>query len=109
MREFLWVEDMAKACTFLMNHHNAESVIISDKEIRNTHINIGTGSDVTIAQLAELIKETVGFHGDFVFNSEKPDGTFRKLTDVSKINGMGWKATVSLKEGLEKMYHWYLK
>ena len=108
MREFLWVEDMAKACSFLMNHHNAETALLSSEEIRNTHINIGTGSDITIAGLAILIKKIVGFTGDFVFNSDKPDGTFRKLTDVSKINNMGWKAEVALEEGLERMYHWYL-
>jgi GDP-L-fucose synthase len=108
MREFLWVEDMAKACSFLMNHHNVETVLLPSEEIRNTHINIGTGSDITIAGLATLIKKIVGFKGDFVFNAEKPDGTFRKLTNVSKINNMGWKAEVSLEQGLEKMYHWYL-
>ncbi|MEL6813040.1 MAG: GDP-L-fucose synthase [Bacteroidota bacterium] len=109
MREFLWVEDMAKACTFLMNHHEAEGITDSKEEIRNTHINIGTGTDVTIAALAGLIKKVVGFEGEFVFNTDKPDGTFRKLTDVSKINTMGWKAAISLEEGLTKMYHWYIQ
>lgn len=108
MREFLWVEDMAKACVFLMQTHQAEGKNSDLKEIRNTHINIGTGSDVTIAELAHLIKNTVSFNGEFLFNSSKPDGTFRKLTDVSKINGMGWKAEVELKQGLDKMYEWYL-
>jgi GDP-L-fucose synthase len=108
MREFLWVKDMAKACSFLMNKHDAKGKNDPDREIRNTHINFGTGSDITIAGLAELIKRIVGFEGDFVFNSDKPDGTFRKLTDVSRINKMGWKAEVSLEKGLEKMYDWYL-
>jgi GDP-L-fucose synthase len=108
MREFLWVEDMAKACSFLMNHHDAQTSLDSQKEIRNTHINIGTGSDITIANLALLIKEIVGFEGDFEFNAEKPDGTMRKLTDVTRINNMGWKAEVSLEEGIQKMYQWYL-
>jgi GDP-L-fucose synthase len=109
MREFLWVKDMAKACSFLMNKHDAKGKNDPDREIRNTHINIGTGSDITIAGLAELIKRIVGFEGSFVFNTEKPDGTFRKLTDVSRINKMGWKAEVSLEKGLEKMYLWYTR
>jgi GDP-L-fucose synthase len=108
MREFLWVEDMAKACLFLMKHHNAETALLSSEEIRNTHMNIGTGSDITIAELATLIKKIVGFSGDFVFNSDKPDGTFRKLTDVSKINVLGWTAQINLQQGLEKMYQWYI-
>ncbi|MBT8261657.1 MAG: NAD-dependent epimerase/dehydratase family protein, partial [Bacteroidia bacterium] len=107
-RELLWVEDMDKACTFLMNHHNAESSLQMDNEVRNTHINIGTGSDITIADLADLIKIVVGFEGDFVFNTDKPDGTYRKLTDVTKINKMGWTAEVTLAEGIEKMYSWYI-
>lgn len=109
MREFLWVEDMAKACAFLMNNYDAETNLLAQDEIRNTHINIGTGSDVAISDLATLIKEIVGYKGDFVFNAEKPDGTFRKLTDVTRINNMGWKAEVNLDQGLEKMYQWYLK
>jgi len=108
MREFLWVEDMAKACTFLMKNHNAPQRQHPNEEVRNTHLNIGTGSDVSIGDLANLIKEIVGFDGNFVFNAEKPDGTFKKLTDVSKINNLGWTAEVKLKDGITKMYHWYL-
>lgn len=106
MREFLWVEDMAEACVFLMDHYEAPQKD-GKKEIRNTHVNIGTGSDITIRDLVYLIKDIVGFEGDFYFNEDKPDGTFRKLTDVSKINEMGWKAAVSLKEGIQQMYDWY--
>ncbi len=109
MREFLWVKDMAKACTFLMNQHDAKGRNDFNDEIINTHINIGTGSDITIAGLAELIKTIVGFEGNFVFNTDKPDGTFRKLTDVSRINKMGWTAEVTLEKGLEKMYLWYTR
>jgi GDP-L-fucose synthase len=108
MREFLWVEDMAKACTFLMNHQDAQTQVKPGEEVRNTHINIGTGSDITIAELAYMIKDVVGFEGDFVFNESKPDGTMRKLTDVSKINSMGWKAEVALSEGIQRMYAWYI-
>ncbi|MGK0385849.1 MAG: GDP-L-fucose synthase [Patiriisocius sp.] len=104
MRELLWVDDMASACLFLLEHVNAD---VSEAEVRNSHINIGTGSDISIADLAELIKKVVGYTGDFVFNANKPDGTMKKLTDVSKINAMGWKAQVELEEGLQKMYHWY--
>ena len=108
MREFLWVEDMAEACSFLMNHHDAPTSLEAHSEVRNTHLNIGTGSDVSIATLAEMIKAIVGFEGSFVFNAAKPDGTLRKLTDVSKINALGWKAKINLHEGLEKMYQWYV-
>lgn len=109
MREFLWVEDMAEACLFLMQHTHFDDCISDKNEIRNTHINIGTGSDNSIAELAILLKKVIGFKGSFVFNTNKPDGTMRKLTDVSKINTMGWKAKVKLEEGVAKMYRWYLK
>jgi len=108
MREFLWVEDMAEACSFLMNHNNTSTAIEAKAEVRNTHLNIGTGSDVSIAALAAMIKSIVGFQGQFVFNRNKPDGTMRKLTDVSKINTLGWTAKTDLQQGLEKMYQWYI-
>lgn len=108
MREFLWVEDMAQACLFLMNQYDFKKETAHLKEVRNTHINIGTGVDITIADLAKLIAQIVGFKGRFVFNTNKPDGTMRKLTDVSKINTMGWQAKVELKEGIQMMYTWYL-
>ena len=108
MREFLWSEDMADACVFLMESRDFTDCIPDSKEVRNTHINIGTGSDISIATLTELIKEIIGFKGNFVFNTEKPDGTMRKLTDVSKLNGLGWKHQVSIEEGVSKMYNWYL-
>ncbi|MDA3945443.1 MAG: GDP-L-fucose synthase [Helicobacteraceae bacterium] len=76
-------------------------------EVRNTHINIGTGVDISIKELAETIKTIVGFKGELYFNADKPDGTMKKLTDVSKLHGLGWKHTVELKEGIEKMYNWY--
>ena len=108
-REFLWSEDMADACVFIMENRNfSDTYNEGDKEIRNTHINIGTGQDVSIKELAETIKETIGFNGDLVFNTEKPDGTMRKLTDVSKLNGLGWKHTVDLRQGIERIYKWYI-
>ena len=108
-REFLWSEDMADACVFIMeNRDSSDTYQIDDKEIRNTHINIGTGTDISIRELAETIKQTIGFRGDLVFNTEKPDGTMRKLTDVSKLNSLGWNHTVELIEGVEKTYDWFL-
>jgi GDP-L-fucose synthase len=108
MREFLWVQDMAEACLFLIDHYNFSDCTSENNEIRNTHMNIGTGVDITIANLANMLKECIQFKGDFVFNSNKPDGTMRKVTDVTKINELGWKAKVSLEEGIKQMYQWYI-
>jgi len=108
-REFLWSQDMADACVFLLENRNFNDTFDSENtEIRNTHINIGTGVDVSIKDLAKLIKKEVGYKGSFIFNTSKPDGTMQKLTDVSKLNGLGWKHKVSLEKGVEKMYAWYL-
>ena len=108
-REFLWSEDMADACVFIMENRDfSDTYSEGEKEIRNTHINIGTGTDVSIKELAEIIKEIVGFKGDLVFNTHKPDGTMRKLTNVSKLNKLGWKHKVELVEGIKKLYDWYL-
>jgi GDP-L-fucose synthase len=108
-REFLWSEDMADACVFLMQNRNfSDTHNITEKEIRNTHINIGTGIDVSIKELAEIIKNATDFKGKLVFNSDKPDGTLRKLTDVSKLQTLGWKHKIDLEEGISKLYNWYL-
>ncbi len=107
MREFLWSEDMADACVFLMEKRNFSDTYIDEKNIRNTHINIGTGVDISIAELADIIKTEVGFKGEFIFNSEKPDGTLRKLTDVTKLNNLGWKHKIELNEGVRKLIDWY--
>ena len=109
MREFLWSEDMADACVFLMESRDFKDTYSTTSEIRNTHINIGTGIDITIHDLAHLIREIVGYTGELYFNTDKPDGTMKKLTDVSKLHALGWKHTVELREGIEKMYEWYLK
>lgn len=108
-REFLWSEDMAEASVFIMERINFSDMIgvIKDKEIRNTHINIGTGVDISIKDVAFLIKDIIGFNGEFVFNTQKPDGTLRKLTDVSKINSLGWRHKINIDEGLRRMYDWY--
>lgn len=109
MREFLWSEDMADACVFLMENRDFKNTYTQgQKEIRNTHINIGTGVDISIADIANLIKKEIGFNGSFVFNTDKPDGTLKKLTDVTKINDLGWKHNIELDKGVQKMYEWYL-
>ena len=109
-REFLWSDEMADACVFLMENRNFEDTYYRfQKEVRNTHINIGTGIDISIKELAELVKKTVGFNGELYFNADKPDGTLKKMTDVSKLNSLGWKHKINLKEGVQKLYEWYLK
>ncbi len=107
-REFLWSEDMADACVFLLENQNFEHTFSIKEEVRNTHINIGTGIDISINELAEQIKITIGYNGSFNFDISKPDGTMQKLVDVSKLHGLGWKHKVSLDKGVEKMYAWYL-
>ena len=107
-REFLWSKDMADACVFIMEHRDFKDTYSEDqKEIRNTHINIGTGQDISIKELAETIKDIIGFDGQLVYNTDKPDGTLRKLTDVSKLNSLGWKHKMDLENGIKEMYEWY--
>ena len=103
MREFLWSEDMADACVFLMENRDFSDCITGD-DIRNTHINIGTGVDISIRDLAYLIKEIVGYTGEFTFDTTKPDGTLKKLTDCSKLHALGWKHRVELRDGIGMMY-----
>lgn len=93
LREFLHVDDLAEACVFMMNHYNESG-----------HVNIGVGEDISIKALAEMIQQVVGHTGPVVWDASKPDGTPRKLMDVSKINAMGWKAQIGLREGIEKVY-----
>lgn len=108
MREFLWSEDMADACVFLMENRDFNDFYDQGaKEIRNTHVNIGTGEDVSIKDLAQIIKDTVGFTGTLYFNTDKPDGTMKKLTDSSKLHGLGWQHQIDLKLGVAKVYDWY--
>ncbi len=112
-REFLWSEDMADACVYIMEKVNFKDLTTKPTvenpvpEIRNTHINIGTGTDISILDLANLIKTAIGFQGELFFNEDKPDGTMKKLTDVSKLNETGWHFKVDIKEGINKMYNWY--
>jgi GDP-L-fucose synthase len=122
-REFLYSEDMADACVFLLENRDFKDTYqsidgsnnsctpnrIENQEIRNTHINIGTGVDISIRELAETIKQIVGYKGELYFNDTKPDGTMVKLTDPSKLHALGWKHTVELEEGIQTVYDWYLK
>lgn len=107
-REFLYSEDMADACVFLLENRDFKDTYSKDeKEIRNTHINIGTGKDISIMELAETIKRVIGFQGQLYFNTEKPDGTMVKLTDPSKLHALGWRHKVELEDGIRTVYEWY--
>jgi GDP-L-fucose synthase len=97
-REFLHVDDLADACVFLMNNYN-----------KSETINVGTGVDISIKDLALLIKKITGFKGDLEWNSSMPDGTYRKLLDVSKIHNLQWKAKINLTDGIKLTYDWYIK
>ncbi len=104
-REFLYVDDLADAIFYLMNKIEAKDLY--EKGI--THINIGTGEDLSIAELVEIISKVVGFDGEIKYDNSKPDGTPRKLMDVSRIHELGWRHKTSLEEGIRKAYEWYLK
>ncbi len=108
MREFLWSEEMADACVFVMEKVDFSDLKGNRAEMRNCHINIGTGKEISIRDLAYLIKKTVGYAGEIVFDASKPDGTMRKLTDVSKLNALGWRHTIEIEEGVKRMYEWYV-
>ena len=96
LREFLYVDDMADACVFLLENYDGEQ-----------HVNIGTGKEVTIKELAETVKKTVGYEGEIIWNKDMPDGTPRKLTDVTKLHELGFFHKVDLEEGVEKAYQWF--
>ena len=107
MREFLYVDDMAEASIFVLNLD--KNTYTSNTDTMLSHINIGTGVDVTTRELAETMKQVVGFKGNLTFDTDKPDGAPRKLIDVSRLTNMGWKYSIELKSGLEETYRWYLK
>jgi GDP-L-fucose synthase len=108
MREFLWSEEMADACVFVMERVDfAQTYPEGAKEIRNCHVNIGTGKEISIRGVSELIKEKVGFKGELFFNATKPDGTMKKLTDVSKLHALGWTHKIEIDEGVERLLQWY--
>jgi GDP-L-fucose synthase len=108
-REFLWSEEMADATVFVMERVSFTDIAaeMDSKEIRNTHINIGTGKDISIREIACLVKEKTGFTGELWFNAEKPDGTMKKLTDVTKLHSLGWRHKIEIDEGVARIYEWY--
>jgi len=103
LREFLHVDDLADACVYLMKTLDAKNLF----EENISHINIGSGDEVSINKLALMIKELVGYKGELIFNSKFPDGTPRKLVDISRLNALGWKSRITLQDGLKNVYNWY--
>ncbi len=97
-REFLHVDDLAGACLFLMDHHESPEIV-----------NVGVGEDISINELASLVREVVGFDGEIVYDTSRPDGTPRKLLDTSRINALGWRPEIGLREGIEQTYRWFLE
>jgi GDP-L-fucose synthase len=137
LREFLWSEEMADACVHILTtvdfkdvigiekyssvHYGAAADGVVDRdhtvgrggaipslgEIRNCHINVGTGKELTIRQLSELVVKAVGFEGEVAFDASKPDGTMRKMIDVSKLHSLGWHHKIEIEEGVQKLFDWY--
>lgn len=110
MREFLWSEDMADACVHIMERVDFQDIVDmlgKNDEVRNVHLNIGTGKEISIKELAQTIADKVGFQGQLYFNTDMPDGTLRKLTDSTNLKNLGWQYSVELEEGIERMYGWY--
>ncbi len=108
LREFLWSEDMADACIFIMENIDFSDLSNGMNEITNCHINIGTGCEISIKNLAFAIADQISYSGNIKFDTSKPDGTMRKLTDVTKLNTLGWKHTVNIEEGIRRLYQWYI-
>ena len=106
-REFLYSDDLADACIYLMQNIGFDDLKGNSKDVKNTHINIGVGNDLTIMELAEIIKDVVGFDGSIEWDKSKPDGTKQKLLNVDKLNSLGWKPKINLEEGLAKVYSNY--
>ena len=107
MREFLHVDDMADVSIYIMDID--KKILESEVDPMLSHINIGTGTDITIKDVAQIVKEVVGFYGEIVFNTEMSDGTKRKLLDISKLERLGWKPVITLKDGLKETYEWFLE
>ena len=110
LREFLWSEEMADASVHvLLNVDFKDTYTEGAKEIRNCHINVGTGKELSIREVAEKIMKEIDFKGELHWDASKPDGTMRKLTDVSKLHGLGWHHKIEIDEGIHRLYEWYLK
>ena len=108
IREFLWSEDMADASVYCLEHIVFDDVKGDNPDVRNCHINIGSGVEITIRQLAELVQRTVAYNGRVDWDATKPDGTLRKLTDVSRLHSLGWRHRMEIEDGVPALYHWYL-
>jgi GDP-L-fucose synthase len=109
LREFLHVDDLAEACLFLMNLEDTRYESLLKDNSAPALINVGSGEEVTIRELALLIKRVVGFEGELVFDVSKPDGSPRKLADVSRLRALGWKSNIKLANGIAATYDWYLE
>ena len=109
LREFLYADDLAAACVFVMRNVDFSDVRGDGPEVRNTHLNVGTGIEVSIRDLAERVREVVGYEGDILFDASKPDGTPRKTIDVTRLHELGWRHEVELEEGLRRVYDHYLE
>lgn len=107
LREFLWSEEMADASVFIMENVDFKDLRGEGREVRNCHINIGTGKEISIGDLARLIVKTIGYKGELRFDTSKPDGTPRKLCDVTKLHKLGWRHKIEIEEGVQKLYEWY--
>ena len=107
LREFLWSEEMADASVFVMEQVDFKDLAGTSKEVRNCHINIGTGKEISIGDLARLIVATIGYRGRLQFDATKPDGTPRKLCDVTRLHRLGWHHKIEIEEGVKRLYHWY--
>lgn len=108
LREFLWSEDMADASVHILENVNFDDVRGKNPQVRNCHINIGTGKELTIKELAYLIKNTIGYDGRIDWDATKPNGTMRKLCNVDKLHSLGWTHTVEIEDGVARLYDWYL-
>jgi GDP-L-fucose synthase len=108
LREFLWSEDMADASVHVLLNVGFDDLRGDRPEVRNCHINIGSGKELTIARLADKIRAAVGFKGRIDWDTTKPDGTMRKLCDVSRIHSLGWHHSVEIDDGIARLYRWYL-
>ncbi len=108
-REFLWSEEMADASVYVLENVNFKDVAGDKKEVINCHINVGTGKELTIRELSQLIVKTVDYKGEVYFDATKPDGTPRKLIDVSKLHSLGWHHQIEIEEGVERLYDWYMQ
>lgn len=109
LREFLWSEDMADASVYILENISFDDLKGNNKDIRNCHINIGTGKELSIKELAYKIKDAIGYNGDIRWDSSKPDGTMRKLCNVNKLHSLGWIHKIEIDEGIGRLYNWYLE